>query len=88
MKIKIQPDPGTRLIMLPEESIENKNIETIEMDGKIYDVHDWYVYHKGKGFPSSLFFLALGRVVDLKRLWNTYSKSEKVYFFVTKLREE
>ena len=85
MILKLPPIPkhGIQLVVVPSERLPvDDSVDKIESEGKIYKVIDRFTFRKTDPFPSGMMFLAVGKTVTKKAVWEKYFNSDKLYFYI------
>lgn len=90
MKLELNKiaESNFRVIPVPESKISGRarEIKEIVVGKDVYTVHDAISYVKGEVFPLSIAKLGYGREVTPEQLWDTFKKSEVMYFFIVEIR--
>ncbi|MEF8985180.1 MAG: hypothetical protein V5A51_11370, partial [Bacteroidales bacterium] len=86
LKTKIPDRPDRiRLIPVPSEKLEGEKSEyTYIQDGQgnYYKILAAYTFARNEVFPTGLMLMATGKVFSHKDMWQKYSNSNYLYFFV------
>jgi len=82
---------GIRLIPVPSEKLEGKKSEydiIQDEQGSRYEIMQCYTFERDEPFPAGLLLLATGQVYGSSAIWQKYSKSDFMYFFICKKLEK
>lgn len=78
------PEHNIRVIVVPGELLKHPISEYthIECDGKVYEIYTEIIHNKGEAWSSALPLLATGQSFDENMVFEKYSNSDRIIFFI------
>ena len=77
------PESEYKLFPVAEELIP-KGIKTITYKEQLFEIVDYYTFHKKEFFPTGFMKFVFGQEIEPRKIWERYKKSEKLLVFICK----